>query len=147
MPKVLIAEDDLITADGIEEILVENGYSVCGIARTVAEAVSLGRAHNPDFVIIDLRLADGGLGTEIAGKLSPTGRLGILYCTGNGLEAVLTSAQGDACLSKPYRSSDLVRALEIVADIVRTGKSSPPYPRRFRVLPSAIAGLPQHLND
>jgi hypothetical protein len=35
MLKVLIAEDDLMIADSAEEILVENEYQVCGIARTV----------------------------------------------------------------------------------------------------------------
>ena len=34
MLKVLIAEDNLIIADMMEEILVRNGYEVCGIGRT-----------------------------------------------------------------------------------------------------------------
>jgi CheY-like chemotaxis protein len=140
MLKVLIAEDDLVTADGVEEILIEQGYEVCGIARTVAEAVELGRAHKPDLAVIDLRLADGGLGTDVADELGLLGRVGILYSTGNGLQAVLTSAQGDACLSKPYRSSDLLRGLAIVADIVATGKTSLPFPERFRILPDALFG-------
>jgi CheY-like chemotaxis protein len=93
MLKVLIAEDDLVTADGVEEILVEQGYEVCGIGRTVAEAVELARTHKPDLAVIDLRLADGGLGTDVADELGLLGRVGILYSTGNGLQAVLTSAQ------------------------------------------------------
>ena len=36
MSKVLIAEDDLMIADMVEQILVDAGYEVCGIARTVA---------------------------------------------------------------------------------------------------------------
>jgi CheY-like chemotaxis protein len=113
--KVLIAEDDLMIADLAEEVLVEGGYEVCGIARTVAEAVALAQHHKPDLAILDLRLADGGLGTEIAALLRPLGRLGVLYATGNASQVVLTTADGDACLSKPYRSIDLLRALEIVA--------------------------------
>ena len=41
MLKVLIAEDELMIADMAEETLVKHGYEVCGIARTVAEAVRL----------------------------------------------------------------------------------------------------------
>ena len=41
MHKVLIAEDDLMIADMLEMSLVDSGYEVCGIARTVAEAVAL----------------------------------------------------------------------------------------------------------
>jgi hypothetical protein len=50
---------------------------------------------------------------------------------------VLTTADGDACLSKPYRSADLLRGLEIVEEIVATGKALPPFPQDFRVLSAA----------
>jgi len=82
---------------------------------------------------------DGGLGTDIAAALLPLGRIGVLYATGNISQVVLTTADGDACLSKPYRSVDLLRSLEIVAEIVATGKALPPYPRGFQVLSAATA--------
>jgi DNA-binding response OmpR family regulator len=133
MPKVLIAEDDLMIADMAEEVLIAHGYEVCGIARTVAEAVALGLCHKPDFALIDLRLADGELGTEIAAQLEEL-NLGILYATGNMAQVVLTAANGHACLAKPYRGTDLVRGLKIVSDIVRTGTAVTPFPRGFQVL-------------
>lgn len=132
MLKVLIVEDDLMLADFSEEILVEHGYEVSGIARTVTDAVALARRCSPDLVILDLRLADGGLGTEFAAQLPPLGRPGILYVTGNMSQVVLT--HGDGCLSKPYRSVDLLRSLEIVAGIVATGKAQPPFPQGFHLL-------------
>ena len=144
MLKVLIAEDDLMIADMVEETLVGHGYEVCGIARTVAEAVALGLRHRPDLAIIDLRLADGGLGTEVAIELMPLGRIGILYATGNMAQFVLTVANGDACLGKPYSGPDLLRGLEIVADMVATGRASAPFPRGFKVLPPVI-GSPREL--
>jgi DNA-binding response OmpR family regulator len=69
MAKVLIAEDDLFMADMLEEVLVGAGFQVCGIARTVEEGVALGKRHKPDLALLDLRLAAGGLGPEIAGRL------------------------------------------------------------------------------
>jgi CheY-like chemotaxis protein len=137
--KVLIAEDDLMIADMVEEILIADGYAVCGIARTVAEAVALGRRHRPDLAIIDMRLAGGGLGTEVAAQLRPMGRLGVLYASGNVELVMRSAADGDACIAKPYRFPDLLRALEIVADIVRVGVGSPPFPRGFNLLPSTGA--------
>ncbi len=137
MIKVLIAEDDLLIADAAEEVLVKSGYQVCGIARTVVDAVALGRAHNPNIAVIDLRLADGGLGTDIPAQLHALNRFGILYATGNITHVMLTDTEGDACLAKPYRAEDLLRSLELVAEIVATGTASPPFPRGFRVLPSA----------
>jgi DNA-binding response OmpR family regulator len=137
MLKVLIAEDDLMIADMVEETLVRDGYEVCGIARTVAEAVALGRRHKPDLAVIDLRLADGGLGTEIAAQLSSPGNLGILYATGNMSQLMLTAADGGGCLAKPYSSKDLLLSLKIVAEIVTTGTATRPFPRGFQVLRSA----------
>jgi DNA-binding response OmpR family regulator len=137
MLKVLIAEDDLMIADTTKEVLVESGYEVSGIARTVTEGVALGRRHKPDLAVIDMRLANGELGSEIAAQLGALGRLGVLDATGNLSRAILTAADGDACLAKPYRSADLLRGLQIVADIVATGTASPPFPHGFQVLPSA----------
>jgi DNA-binding response OmpR family regulator len=135
MLKVLIVEDDLMLADFAEEILVEHGYEVSGIACTVPEAVALAERSHPDLVVLDLRLADGGLGTEVAAQLSPVRRPGILYVTGNMSQVALT--HGDACLVKPYRAVDLLRGLEIVAEIVATGKAPPPFPRGFHLLHTA----------
>jgi CheY-like chemotaxis protein len=140
--KVLIAEDDLMIADIAEEILIEHGYEVCGIARTVAEAVALAQHHRPDLAVLDLRLADGGLGTEIAARLLPLGRIGVLYATANTSQVVLTTVDGDASLSKPYRSADLLRSLEIVAEIVATGEALPPFPKGFQVLPPQATAPP-----
>lgn len=142
MLKVLIAEDDLLIAGMTEDVLVESGFVVCGIARTVSEAVALGRLHRPDLALLDMRLADGGLGTEIAAELTAFGRLGVLYATGNALHDLENAGDGDACIVKPYGSADLVRALEIVADIVATGTASPPFPRGFELLPRAIVAHP-----
>ena len=137
MQKVLIAEDDLMIADMAEDFLVQRGYDVCGIARTVAEAVALARFHKPDLIVIDMRLADGGLGTEIAAALKSLPHLGILYASGNLSQIILTAVNGHACLSKPYRGTDLLRGLEIVSDLVATGTASAPFPHGFQVLPSA----------
>src|ERR1700733_1934408 len=121
MSKVLIAENDLLLADILEEDLIRAGYDVCGIARTVEEAVELSSRHDPDLALLDLRLASGGLGTDIAAQLDREGGLGVLYATGNSDQVHLTKADGDACLVKPYRSEDVVRALKIVEEVVNTG--------------------------
>jgi len=150
MLKVMIAEDDLFMADMLEEVLVEHGYEVCGIARTVEEAIAIGERFKPDLMILDVRLAEGGLGTDIAARLSRPG-LGILYATGNAEnigQVALTKANGDACLGKPYRPADIIRALAIVQEIVGTGQASEPFPKGFRVLkPSPASGVVKKPKD
>jgi DNA-binding response OmpR family regulator len=131
--KVLIAEDDLMIADLIEASLLDHGYQVSGIARTVAEGVAFGRADRPDLAIIDMRLADEGLGSEIVAQLQDGPRIGVLYASGN-INHVIRSADGDACIAKPYHISDLLRALRIVEQIVSNGTVPPPFPRGFYLL-------------
>jgi two-component sensor histidine kinase/ActR/RegA family two-component response regulator len=146
MLKVMIAENDLLMADMLEEVLVDGGFAVCGIARTVEEGVELAARHKPDLALLDLRLAAGGLGTEIAARLDRRGGLGILYATGNAGQIRLTKADGDACLGKPYRPADVVRALEIVEELVRTGRAQPPFPSGFHLLEPSLtetARIPQ----
>jgi DNA-binding response OmpR family regulator len=133
VPKVLIAEDDLMIADLIEDCLTAGGYEICGIARTVDEGIALGRLHRPDLAIIDMRLADGGLGSEIVAQLHEGPRIGILYASGN-INQVIGFANGDACISKPYHTSDILRALKIVEQIVSDGIASRPFPRGFHLL-------------
>ena len=70
--KVLIVDDDFMVADCLEEILIDAGYEVCGVAGTVEDAVALGNQHRPDLAVIDLRLADGRHGTEVAAAFGET---------------------------------------------------------------------------
>jgi CheY-like chemotaxis protein len=138
MLKVLIAEDELMIADMTADFLVESGYEVCGVARTVSKALELAAACDPDLALIDMRLAEGGLGTQVAARLRPFGGLGVLYASGNAAQADLTATDGHAYITKPYTSADLLRALVLVRSLALTGKAAPPFPRRFQVLGPAI---------
>ena len=139
MPRVLIAEDDFLIADLLEDVLVDGGYEVCGIARTVQDAVRIAERDKPDLAVLDMRLADGGLGTDVAARLTGQDRPGILYATGNVSQMRLTKADGEACLGKPYRPEDVIRSLKLVEQLIQTGEASPPFPRGFYVLDPVAA--------
>jgi len=142
--KVMIVEDNLMLADLLEEILVTQGHTVCGIARTVAAGVALGREARPDLAIIDVRLADGGFGPDVAEALMDLTGMGVLYATGNLDMAVVLDARGQGCLVKPYRIEDLVRSIEIVEELRRVGHATGPTPRGFHPLrrrpPAGVSG-------
>ena len=135
MLRVLIAEDDLMIAGLLEDVLIASGYEVAGCAASVDEAVLLGELHKPDLAVLDFRLARGGRGPEIARRLNSKGKFGVLYATGDHARiSKLTRADGEASITKPYRPEDLVRALEIVREIVTGGTVTPPFPPGFCLL-------------
>jgi len=141
MLRVLIAEDDLMIAGLLEDVLIASGYEVTGCAASVDEAVLLGELHKPDLAVLDFRLARGGRGPEIARRLNSKGKFGVLYATGdNARICKLTLADGEASITKPYRPEDLVRGLEIVREIATGGTASPPFPLGFCLLLETAAG-------
>jgi len=144
MLRVLIAEDDLMIAGLLEDLLIASGYEVAGCAATVDEAVLLGELHKPDLAVLDFRLARGGRGPEIARRLNSKGKFGVLYATGDDARICkLTLADGEASITKPYRPEDLVRGLEIVREIATGGTATPPFPPGFCLLLEAAAGFVQ----
>ena len=99
-------------ADYLEEILVEAGYEVCGIAGNVADAIALGERHRPSLGVIDMRLGNGEFGTDVAAALCPRGGFGVLYATGNAYHPMLAGAQGDRIGDVAGDAADLVAGLD-----------------------------------
>jgi DNA-binding response OmpR family regulator len=133
MISVLIVEDDLLIAGLLQDGLEAEGYSVCGIARTVAEAKASAERQEPDFAVVDIRLANGGLGTDVAINLRRTTQAGILFSTGNSNDTSLMESLGDAVMTKPYRLRDVGRGLKILDEMSRLGQTVLVFPRNFKL--------------
>lgn len=143
MLKVLIVDDDFMLADRLEEVLVDGGYEVCGIAGTVEDAIALAEEHQPDLGIIDLRLAHGRYGTEIVAALRPHQTFGVIYATGNPGSGLLRNAAGEACIGKPYSSEAILAALRIVHErISDPAIILPRLPKGFALLGAAAQAHP-----
>ncbi len=139
MSNVLIAEDNVMIADILEEFVVIGGHSVCGIARTVDEAVTLADLHQPDIAIIDYRLADGGFGSQISPLLAHKRTMAILYASGDSLNHDLIQADGEGYIQKPYMMADLLKALRIVSEIKTNHASAPElFPHNFHLLKNVV---------
>jgi DNA-binding response OmpR family regulator len=138
MPTVLIVEDDLPIADLLQEALEAQDFTVIGIARTVEQAIGTADRERPDFAVIDLHLAHGELGTDVAAHLRKITKVGILFSTGND-DRRLTASIGDAVMTKPYRLDDVGRGLRILSEIAETGHSASRLPRNFRLLATVAA--------
>ena len=128
LKRVLIVEDDVMIADLLEEIIASHGFEVCGIASTTSKALRLADKHRPELAIVDVFLADGGLGTDLAPILMSLYNTGILYATAT-MDA-MQGAQGHAFLTKPFRILHVPLALGVVATMVETA-TIPPLPSQL----------------
>ena len=56
MPRVIVADDDVLVREGIVSLLAGAGYDVVGQAADAAELTELIRAGVPDLTVIDIRM-------------------------------------------------------------------------------------------
>ena len=67
--RVLIVEDDAIIAMHLAMLVAELGHEVCATAASAAGAIALAALHNPDVVLMDIRLAQGSSGIDAAREI------------------------------------------------------------------------------
>ncbi|WP_306131964.1 response regulator [Roseivivax marinus] len=64
--RILIVEDNALIALDLEMQLTEMGCEVIGISVTAEAAIAKSRQEGPDLAIVDLQLADGSRGQDVA---------------------------------------------------------------------------------
>jgi CheY-like chemotaxis protein len=108
-PRILIVEDELVTALMVEEFVRELGYTVSSVARTVAMARLQITQRNFDAVLLDINL-DGGYQPETADVLLEAG---IPFAFVTGYDYVLEPRhEGVPLLEKPFGYIQLRLLLE-----------------------------------
>lgn len=115
-PRVLIVEDEAITALDLSAELRGLGYAVCGVVDTEAEAIEAAVRERPAVVLMDVRLADGGDGIEAARRIGALQEAAIVFLTAQSDEATLVRAlevSPFGYLIKPFRARELKVALDV----------------------------------
>jgi two-component system, response regulator PdtaR len=81
--RVLIVEDDSIIAMHLAMLVAELGHQVCATAASAARAIAQAAAHNPDVVLMDIRLAQGSSGIDAARELHAQQALRCIFLSAN----------------------------------------------------------------
>ncbi|MCJ8208376.1 sigma 54-interacting response regulator [Mucilaginibacter sp. RS28] len=112
---ILIVEDEFIVANDLRIMLEKAGYKVCGIAPSVAKALDLIKAKNPNWVLLDIFLQGAKTGIDLAGQLREM-NIPFIYISANTNQAILEAAKATepyGFLVKPFREKDLLVMLDI----------------------------------
>jgi DNA-binding response OmpR family regulator len=117
--RIAIIEDEALVALEAELQLTEAGHHVVGTADTFEGAMSLLESARPDMALVDIRLAKGSSGLDVARAFDGEGVL-CLFASGNCPVDGAPGAVG--CLHKPYSARQLLHAIE-VALAIRDGRA------------------------
>lgn len=110
--QILLLEDQPLIAADIASVLEERGYGVIGPARTCLDALVLIESHDVDAAILDYIIGDENC-EPVAEALDSRG-IPWALTTGIDAQALPSRLREMPLITKPYRESDLVRA---VADL------------------------------
>ncbi len=114
--RVLVVEDEAITAKDLVVILEGLGYDVTAIARTGEEAVEKALEIKPDVVIMDIKLAGEMDGIEAADQINSRFHIPIIYLTAYTEDELLQRAKPTEPMGyvlKPFRPEGLRFQIEL----------------------------------
>ncbi|MGI9117733.1 MAG: ANTAR domain-containing response regulator [Gaiellales bacterium] len=112
--RVLIAEDETIIRLDVRTLLERAGHDVVAEARDGEEAVALAAEHEPDLVIMDVRMPHLD-GIEAARAITDRRPVPIVMLTAYAEQDLVTRASeagAFAYLVKPFREVDLLPAID-----------------------------------
>lgn len=122
-PRILVVEDEYLTAMYAEQALLDAGFQVIGPAASADKAVSLACAEEPDLVVMDIRLLGERDGIDAAKDIFE--RIGIrcVFATAYSTPDIRRRAQSTAPLGwlpKPYTPVALVHTVRSALAAART---------------------------
>lgn len=113
--KILIVEDEYIVANDLRHMLIKAGYEVCGIAKSVSEAILKIELNKPSWVLLDIILQGEETGIDLAARLLRQ-KIPFIYISANTNLSILEKAKATepyGFLVKPFRQNDLLVMLDI----------------------------------
>ena len=112
--RILIVEDEILIALELESLLQDAGHEVVGVAASSEEALSAGADCRPDLAFVDIHLADGPTGVEVARSLAREHGIMVLFMTANAKRIPDGFAEAHGVISKPYTERGVFQALDYV---------------------------------
>src|SRR5205823_1672482 len=103
--RILVVEDEAITAADLQERLIALGYAIAGWSVTGEKAIALAQIERPDLVLMDIMLKGRMNGIEAAGAIRAQMQVPVIFLTANTNDTVIDEAKTSepfAYLLKPF---------------------------------------------
>jgi CheY-like chemotaxis protein len=115
--RILIVENEGITAMDADQILRDLGHEVVGIAITGEDAFELAIQYEPDLILMDIKLAGDMSGTEAARKIREIYDIPVVYITAYGdketsLSRKFSPPKGFGYIVKPFSAHEIKSEVE-----------------------------------
>ena len=115
-PRILIVEDEAITAMDLSAELRHLGYDVCGTEDTADGAIAAVEREKPGLVLMDIRLGGNGDGVDVARQIAARHDAAVVFLTAHSDEETLARALAVSpygYVVKPFRARELKVAVEL----------------------------------
>jgi len=104
--RVLIVEDDYVTAQGLSHAIADNGFTVVGPVDTADRAVRLIGQESPDGALLDVRLREGSA-VDVAKALQERG-VPFVVMSGYSRDTLPSELKKAPFVAKPMSESELI---------------------------------------
>jgi DNA-binding NarL/FixJ family response regulator len=112
--RILVVEDEMLIAMGLELVVQSFGHSVCALASNADAAIAEAGRHRPDIVLMDICLGRGSSGIVAACEIRKRFDIPAIFISANLDPAMIEAAQ-DAkpagFIAKPFTPDRIGRAL------------------------------------
>ncbi len=113
--KILVVEDEVITAHAIISMVEKMGYECVGTAIRAKKALDIAKALKPDLALLDITLKGEETGIWLAGELKKELNIPYIFLTSLGDKKTIEEATATmpyGYLLKPLEAQNLYAAIE-----------------------------------
>lgn len=128
---LMIVEDEALVALVLRDALDDAGYNVLDLTTRHATAMEVAKASKPDLALVNIQLAGGDDGIELAVQLKAL-HIPVVFISGQISRARSANTVAIASMPKPYDASEMVLAVAYLLARLR-GPSSLLRPVRLEV--------------
>ncbi|WP_292367611.1 response regulator [Methanoregula sp. UBA64] len=116
MNKILIVEDEAVTAMELEETLKRRGYLVVGTASNGPDALRIAKDRWPDLILMDIRIQGPMDGIETADQINVFYEIPIIFLTAYSDDLTISrviKTKSYSFLLKPFNEKELISNIEM----------------------------------